>query len=229
MFRGELADKTMAEATGLEHRVYLPKIIEKAPVFLLLHGRTGSSSVMWPFTKALQGLDPVIIAPQAPMPDVIGGFSWWEVRTPEQVAARASTFEELTIPVNQILDFLNLSASIYGFGLEQVHVMGFSQGAGVASSIHILHPKTFVSCSMLAGFLPRLIVEELNSKKPDLSEYKFFVAHGTLDETIKIERARAGVNLLKECGAKVKYIEEDVGHKVGTLAIKGMQEFFLQG
>jgi phospholipase/carboxylesterase len=48
-----------------------------------------------------------------------------------------------------------------------------------------------------------------------------FIAHGTQDEVIAIERARKGAEYLRQLGLEVTFVEDSVGHKVG---IQGTRE-----
>ena len=67
--------------TGLKHRVYLPPDGgEGRPLVVMVHGRAGNDQVMWVFSKALERLKPVVVAPQATIPDIKDGFSWWPDR-----------------------------------------------------------------------------------------------------------------------------------------------------
>jgi predicted esterase len=54
----------------------------------------------------------------------------------------------------------------------------------------------------------------------------FFVAHGTKDEMVTIERARASIELLEQAGANVTYCEDEVGHKVSVTCLRSLKKFF---
>jgi predicted esterase len=54
----------------------------------------------------------------------------------------------------------------------------------------------------------------------------FFVAHGTKDQTVPIERARAALTLLEQAGAQVTFCEDDVGHKVSVACLRALKDFF---
>ena len=76
----------------------------------------------------------------------------------------------------------------------------------------------------LAGFIPSGL-EELVPKRP-LEGKEFFVAHGTKDETVTIDRARHSVVLLEQAGARVTYCEDEVGHKVSAHCVIALKNFF---
>jgi predicted esterase len=54
----------------------------------------------------------------------------------------------------------------------------------------------------------------------------FFVAHGTKDEMVTVDRARASIALLEQAGAHVTYCEDEVGHKVSVNCLRALQKFF---
>ncbi|MBI3738750.1 MAG: hypothetical protein HY258_06860, partial [Chloroflexi bacterium] len=67
--------------------------------------------------------------------------------------------------------------------------------------------------------------ESVLEKRP-LNGKPFFVAHGTLDEMVKVEYARQSIQLLERAGAKVTYCEDEVGHKVSANCLRALERFF---
>jgi predicted esterase len=53
-----------------------------------------------------------------------------------------------------------------------------------------------------------------------------FVAHGTRDELVPIERGRHTVQTLEQAGAQVTYCEDDVGHKLSAACFRALEAFF---
>ena len=54
----------------------------------------------------------------------------------------------------------------------------------------------------------------------------FFVAHGTQDKLVPVERARASIELLEQAGAQVTFCEAEVGHKVSLECLHGLEAFW---
>jgi predicted esterase len=102
--------------------------------------------------------------------------------------------------------------------------MGFSQGAAMSNLLAFLYPQRIRKTGILAGFVPGGL-EALVSKRP-LDGKLFFVTHGTKDEMVTIDRARASISLLEQAGAKVTYCEDEVGHKVSVTCLRALREFF---
>ena len=53
-----------------------------------------------------------------------------------------------------------------------------------------------------------------------------FIAHGSQDEFIPLERAHEAARLLKENGAVIETCEAEFGHKISRQGIRGMKAFF---
>jgi len=106
----------------------------------------------------------------------------------------------------------------------QFDVAGFSQGAAMTNVLALLYPERIRRAAPLAGFIPA-DSESVVAKRP-LNGKPFFVAHGTLDEMVKIEYARQSVQILAQAGADVTYCEDEVGHKVSVNCMRALEGFF---
>lgn len=190
-----------------------------ARLLLLIHGFTGDENSMWVFARDLPE-HYWIVAPRAPYTEETGGYSW-----------RSSRFGNLDEPG---LDWLRQSAealirlvdaysSSVRIDASVFDVMGFSQGAGVCNVLTFLHPQRVRKTGILAGFVPSGL-EELVSGRP-LEGKPFFVAHGTKDETVPVERARESIALLEQAGAQVTSCEDDVAHKVSMTCLRALKQF----
>jgi phospholipase/carboxylesterase len=101
--------------------------------------------------------------------------------------------------------------------------MGFSQGAAMTSVLSMLYPERVRKIGILAGFVPSGM-EALTAKRP-LAGKSVFVAHGTKDETVPVDRARASIEILEQAGAQVTYCEDEVGHKVSLTCLHALRKF----
>lgn len=189
-------------------------------LMLMIHGHTGDENSMWVFGRDLPS--PYwVIAPRAPYVTESGGYSW-----------RSSQFESM----NQLsLDLLRSSAEVLMQLVDEYSesatidatvfdVMGFSQGGAMSSLLAFLYPQRIRKVAILAGFVPGGL-DELASQRP-LEGMPFFVAHGTRDEMVPLDRARASINLLEQAGANVTYCEDEVGHKVSVTCLRSLKKFF---
>ena len=193
-----------------------------ARLILLIHGHTGDENVMWIFA---QNLSPAywMVAPRALYPSGAeqGGYSW-SSRNAE--LEDRSSLEQLRDSAEALLRMVDEYAASINIDVSTFDVMGFSQGAAMCSLLAFLYPQRIRKVGMLAGFVPSGL-EELASQRP-VEGKPFFVAHGTRDETVTIETARASVSVLEQAGAQVTFCEDNVGHKVSVNCLRALKTFF---
>ncbi len=118
-----------------------------------------------------------------------------------------------------ILSVIDELVSQEGMDRDEVILMGFSQGAGIAFSLAGLGMLAPVAIICLAGFLP---AGDLRA----FSGLPVFWGHGTRDELVPVERARVDVDRLHAAGAEVTYCEADVGHRLGIECTRGLKGWF---
>jgi phospholipase/carboxylesterase len=108
----------------------------------------------------------------------------------------------------------------------QFDVAGFSQGGALTNVLALLYPQRIRKVVVLAGFMPGgtddLLAQRVLKDKP------FFVAHGTQDDLVPLERAQKSVELLKQAGAQVTFCEAEVGHKVSADCLRGLETFLTE-
>jgi predicted esterase len=76
---------------------------------------------------------------------------------------------------------------------------------------------------VLAGFVPAGL-DDYIAQKP-LTGKNIFVAHGTQDEMVPIDRARASMELLEQAGATITYCEDEVGHKLSSGCLRALETY----
>ena len=94
----------------------------------------------------------------------------------------------------------------------------------MASLLAFLYPQRVGKVGILAGFVPGGL-EELVVRRP-LAGKPFMVIHGTRDQMVTIERARASIEVLERASANVTYCEDEVGHKVSVTCLRALKKFF---
>jgi phospholipase/carboxylesterase len=97
--------------------------------------------------------------------------------------------------------------------------MGFSQGAALLSAALLSGKLSADGVALLAGFVVEPDTTALTCRP------RIFVAHGTRDDVIRVERARKGVERLRGLGLDVVYIEDDVSHKVGIEGTRALKSW----
>ena len=196
-----------------------PSQSESPHLLVLIHGWTGDENSMWVFTRGLSP-DYWMMAPRAPHPAEPSGFSW----RPYQPLTEGRPSLEMLLPAAEALIHLidEYSASVKLDAL-QFDLLGFSQGAAMVNLVGMLYPHRVRKMGVLAGFVPSGL-EELISQK-SLAGKKVFVAHGTQDQLVPIDRARASIELLEQAGAQVTYCEDEVGHKLSANCLRALENY----
>jgi phospholipase/carboxylesterase len=187
------------------------------PLFFLLHGWTGDEDSMWIFTQRLPK-DALMVAPRGQYPTPLGGYAWHPIETKTW-----SHVDEFRPAVQALLDLLT-PQNFPSASLEQVRMVGFSQGAALAYTFALLHPERVHSIAGLSGFVPdgaEALIQDL-----PLKGMPVFMAHGLHDVLVPIERARQARDLLIAAGADLQYCEHDAGHKLNASCFREVGEFF---
>jgi phospholipase/carboxylesterase len=187
------------------------------PVYLLLHGLTGDEEVMWVFASRLP-VNALLIAPRALHSSTISGYSW----LPES-GHKWPLIADFQPAVEAILELLNPNF-FPSADFSNLNLVGFSQGAALAYTFALLQAEKVRAVAGLAGFLPEDAPDYIAGRP--LRAKRIFIAHGTKDDTVPVERARWAVGILQQAGAQVIYCEDDVGHKLSASCFNGLEGFF---
>jgi phospholipase/carboxylesterase len=187
-----------------------------ARLLLMVHGWTGDENSMWVFANALRA-DQWVVAPRAPYPTEPGGYSWRKL-----VGLREGPppMEALKPAVPMLMELVDQYAAAEGIDAGQFDLIGFSQGAALGVLTAMLHPERIGKLCVLSGFVPEGS-DVLVGTRP-LAGKKVFVAHGSSDSMVPIDRARLSVELLEKAGAEVDYCEAEVGHKVSANCLRAL-------
>ncbi|MFU8826983.1 MAG: alpha/beta hydrolase [Brevefilum sp.] len=206
------------EVNGWHFRIQSPELRRSDQrVMLLLHGYQGNENVMWILTKPLPK-DYLLIAPRAPIQHGDGQYIWHEI-APQwpDVHTYQLLGDQLFTRVDQWLDEHNIKT-------RKFDLMGFSQGAVLAYALAILQPSRINRVAALAGFIPKAWKDQMDVKP--LENIPFFIAHGTQDDIIPIQKAHRAANWLEENGAQVTFCEAEIGHKLSANCFDGLGSFF---
>lgn len=188
-------------------------------LLLMIHGYTGDENSMWIFGRDLPK-NFWMIAPRAPHPSETTGYSW---RPLQPGTFGRPSLEQLIPAAEALLRLVDEYQVSVGIDAETFDVMGFSQGAAMSNVLAFLHPQRVRKVGILAGFVPGGL--EIYAEKHPLEGKSVFVTHGTQDEMIPIDRARASMEVLEQAGAKIVYCEDDVGHKVSLNCLRALRSY----
>ena len=233
MLRSEAASSEEIAAAGLIYRVSLPPGGGGGqPLVVLLHGRTGDARVMWTFSRVVEELHPAAVSPQGFLEDPAGGYCWWPISLPaDSQSGSFSHRKEIHLSaVVRVQKFVRHIIERHGCDAARVVAIGFSQGAGLAAALALHDPPLFAGVALLAGFVPKILHENPLMLSEDLRAGavklpKFFIGHGTQDQILPVVRAHQAKAFLEQLGADVETAYDEVGHKVGPNALRGLSQW----
>ncbi|MDX9991782.1 MAG: hypothetical protein RBS68_06985 [Anaerolineales bacterium] len=185
-------------------------------LLLLLHGWTGDENSMWVFARNFPH-DVWMLAPRAPFPAPSGGYSWREHLEGEHSLA------DLRATAANLIRFVEGWGVANQVETSQFDVIGFSQGAAMTGMLGLLYPQRVRKLAMLSGFLPEGAQELFPASFSP--QKRIFIAHGTRDRMVSVERAQQAARLFERAGAQVEYCEADVAHKVGPECLRALAAY----
>lgn len=214
----EMDNNIQSEIDGLVFRQHVPDQPPPHRVILMLHGWTGDENVMWLFASRLPK-DALLIAPRGLYPIRIRGYGW----TPE-LSHNWPQVDDFRPAADQLMQLLRPENFPTAY-LDEFDIVGFSQGAALGISMALLYPERVGHIAGLSGFVPEGAASFVSGKP--LVGKSAFLAHGTQDDLVPVERARKSVEILRRAGAEVYYCEDDVGHKLSAMCYHSLADFFL--
>jgi len=200
-------------------RVRKPDSQEPCPVVLMLHGWTGDENVMWVFASRLMK-NTLLIAPRGLYTTPLGGYGWHD----HKLGLWAGVMD-FRPAVESLLDLLR-PQNFEHADLGKIHLVGFSQGAALSFAFGLLNPGKTASIAALSGYFPQ-DAESFIARRP-FTRLPVFLAHGTRDEIVPVEKARDAIVKLEQAGADVQYCEDDVGHKLSRACFNSLEHFHAQ-
>ncbi len=94
----------------------------------------------------------------------------------------------------------------------RVLIGGFSQGGGLALRYALPRPDLFAGIAVLSGAFRDS--QDFRGRLPPRRDQPLFVAHGTMDPMVPIDRGRATRSVLEELGYAPAYREYEMAHEI---------------
>ena len=167
---------------------------------LLLHGTGGNERDLVPLGREL---DPnaALLSPRGKVLE--NGMPRFFRRLAEGVF----DLEDLKYRTNELADFVSAAAQHYGFALDNLVAVGYSNGANIAASMLLLRPEI-----MYAAILFRAMVPLHPDKLPDLSRAHVWIGVGDQDPIVPASEAKRVAELFRRAGADVTISFANAGH-----------------
>jgi predicted esterase len=169
---------------------------------LLLHGTGGNERDLIPLGREL---DPnaALLSPRGKVLE--NGMP----RFFRRVAEGVFDLQDLKYRTNELADFVTLAAQQYGFAIDQIIAVGYSNGANIAASMLLLRPET-----LSAAILFRSMVPLIPETQPNVSAKDVWIGAGTNDPIIPTSEPQRLAETLRNAGANVTIRFFETGHNL---------------
>jgi predicted esterase len=190
------------ESLGFRHH-YAPGRGEHAETtLLLLHGTGGTEHDLVPLGEQLLP-GAALLSPRGKV------LEQGMPRFFRRLAMGVFDVPDLIARTQELAEFVGAAARDYGFDASRVVAVGFSNGANIAASLMLLHPRT-----LRGGVLFRAMVPLQPREQPDLSGRSVFLAGGRFDTMVPATNTEQLAEMLRSAGADVTLHWENEGHSL---------------
>ena len=111
-----------------------------------------------------------------------------------------------------------------GIAYDKIVLAGFSQGCAMALHIGLRFPHKLAGIIALSGYLPLAMTVNIE-KHPANANTPIFMAHGTYDPVVSLDRAQASYALLQNMGYQVDWNEYPMEHSVNHEELMDISRF----
>ena len=199
---------------------------------IILHGLGADGNDFVPLAQELE-LDELgavrFIFPHAPvMPVTINGGmrmrAWYDVvgfgaDSPQDEAGLRRSRE--------LVEAILAREKERGVPADRIVLAGFSQGCAIALLAGLRHPERLAGIAGLSGYLPLAHTTAAERSEAN-ADVPIFLAHGTHDEVVALERAEASRDALQTLGYPVEWHEYLIGHAVSALEVQEFNAWLLR-
>jgi predicted esterase len=181
------------------HRWELPAEVG-APTLLLLHGTGGDENDLIPLARK--------IAPAAALLSVRGNvLEQGMPRFFRRLSEGVFDLDDLSRRTGELGEFVEAAAARYGFGVDRLYALGFSNGANIAASLLLTRPH-----AVAGGILIRAMVPFEPDHALDLTGRGVLLSQGRADPLIPARSSERLAELLRHAGADVELAWQPAGH-----------------
>jgi phospholipase/carboxylesterase len=203
------------ELLGFVHR-FVPAGGPEAPTLVLLHGTGGDENDLLPVGRMLDERA-ALLSPRGKV------LEHGMPRFFRRLAEGVFDHEDLVNRTHELAEFVKRAATKYGFDPGRVFAVGFSNGANIAASLLLLHPRLLAGAVLLRAMVP-FRPETL----PDLSGTPVYIAAGRADQIVLAENTERLAELLREAGAEVTLDWQPGGHGIGPEEIQSARDWLVE-
>ena len=194
-------------------------------VIIMFHGYGSNKDDLFSFAKFMNP-NFLIISVQAPIKMDYNSYCWWSLNYDNDMQLQMDV-KEAENSLNELNRFIGEDLSVkYNFGLNQVYLLGFSQGCMISYALSINFPENYKKAVGLSGKIPYEIINF--DEKFDYSNHNFFCSHGVNDQVIPIEVGRESNRWFSEKNINHKYLEFESAHGINSENFEQMNLWLLK-
>lgn len=178
---------------------------KKYPALFMMHGMGSNEQNLLPLVEGFQETM-FIFSLRGPFiqPPGYAFFRMEELGKPDR--------QSFVDTINKIDDFLKFIIQSYPIDEKQVYLLGFSQGAMLATSLSIKMSDSIKGVVALSGYIPSFVQDEY--REQPLQNLHLFLSHGEQDPVLPFQWGVSSYNYLKEHGANITFKSYPAGHWV---------------
>ena len=204
-------------------------------------GPQPTHSVLWLHGLGADGHDFAPIVPELKLPvrlavrfifphatiqpvTINGGMamrSWYDILTPNLVKREDATGIRIS---EQAIQALIARENARGIPSSRIVLAGFSQGCAMTLHTGIRFKEKLAGLMGLSGYLP-LIDMAVHEREPANAATPIFLAHGTHDPVVTLERAEASRAKLVDLGYQVQWHTYPMPHSVCAQELDDISSF----
>jgi phospholipase/carboxylesterase len=163
----------------------------------MLHGFGSNEQDLFTLAKIIAP-DFTVFSLRAPLSTGRGGYCWYKLEFLPNQKFRHD-YAQAKISRDQIMSFIRSACRSFNLDSNNVYLLGFSQGAIMSYELAMSGPGAIRGIVALSGSMMENSQEAI--KEPDkIKKLRYFIAHGTADDVIRIADGEKAAAFLKEKG-----------------------------
>ena len=195
----------------VEH-LHRPSVLtNNAPAVIMCHGYGSDENDLFSFASEMPK-ELFVISLKAPYPLQPYGNAWFAINFDAELG-KWSINEQARSSRDLIADFIRQAHEYYPIDPNNSTLLGFSQGTILSLAVALSYPELVKNVVGLSGYINSDILTD-NYKSKDHSGLEVFSSHGTVDQVIPVDWARATPKFLDALEIPNVFKEYPVGHGV---------------
>jgi predicted esterase len=182
----------------------------------LLHGTGGNEDDLLPLGRELLP-NAALLAPRGRV------LERGMPRFFRRLAEGVFDLEDLALRTDELVAFIEAAAAKYGFNAASVIAVGYSNGANIAASVLLKHPRALAGAVL---FHPMVPFEP--SPLPSLAQTPVFISAGASDAMVPRPLTERLAQLLGASGANVTVHWEAGGHELSRSEVDAARGWLSQ-